>query len=204
MGDVTAQRWGENARVENRAVGQLKLLRAAREILKHDKIDKFRMAELSAAAGVSRRTLYNYFPTKGDVLLGVVELESHELLDRLSKEIPMRGSFTEYVLDTMVFMIRHQTKQPCFQALSGNRSVELGKLFLSSKRIGSAWRNLLEVPYRRAIAEGEIDENLSLGALLNWYGRLALSYAEYPPGKNDAELRQELNQFVVLGIKNRS
>ncbi len=200
---VKELRWGENARHDDTDIGRTKLLHIARECFCKTGIDKFKMLDLSEAASVSRRTLYNYFPKKEDVLLGVVELESEELLSQLQRELPRRRRFTEYVLDSLMYMIKNQDKQPCFHALSGSRSALVGRLYRSSSLIHRSWRQLLEEPYKKALENGEISQDLNLHSLLSWYGRLALSYAQYPAEQSDLELRRELEQFIILGIKTR-
>ena len=200
---VNELRWGENARQNNSDIGRSKLLHIARDCFSRTGIDKFKMAELSIAASVSRSTLYNYFPKKEDVLLGVLELESQELLDKLRDELSPRPQFTDYVLDSLIYIIRNQLKQPCFHALAGSRSRLVGQLYRSSSKIHRSWYELLAEPYHEALERGEIFQDLNLNSLLSWYSRLALSYAQYPAEQTDEELRLELEQFLVLGIKAR-
>ncbi len=200
---VNELRWGENARQNDSSIGRTKLLHMARECFSRTGIEKFKMSELAAAASVSRSTLYNYFPKKEDVLLGVLELESAELLNKLREAVPVQPQFIDYVLDSLIYIIRNQLTQPCFQALSGSRSALVGQLYRSSSKIHRSWHDLLAGPYQAALESEEICPDLNLNSLLNWYSRLALSYAQHPAEQTDEELRLELRQFLVLGIKAR-
>lgn len=197
-------RWGKNARQNDSDMGRIKLLKIARECFSHSGIDKFRMSELSAAASVSRSTLYNYFPRKEDVLLGVLELESEELLDNLRAELRPSPRFCDYVLDCLMYIIRNQLKQPCFHTLVGSRSALVGQLYRSSTRVHRSWHELLDGPYQQGLERGEISQDVNLNSLLSWFSRLALSYAQYPAEQTDEKLRSELERFLVLGIKPRS
>lgn len=47
-----------------------RIVEAAQALALAHGMDGFTMEELAAAAGVSRRTLFNYFPTKADAILG--------------------------------------------------------------------------------------------------------------------------------------
>lgn len=52
----------------------------ARELAATRGFDEFSLDELADAAGVSRRTLFNYFPGKADAVLGLPPQPLHELL----------------------------------------------------------------------------------------------------------------------------
>ena len=79
----------------------------------------------------------------------------------------------------------------------------VGQLYRSSRKIHRSWHDLLAGPYQAALESEEIDPDLNLNSLLSWYSRLALSYAQHPADQTDEELRLDLRQFLVLGIKAR-
>ena len=60
---------GESAKQAHRATSR-RITRHAQELTDAHGLDGFTMADLATTAGVSRRTLFNYFPTKVDAILG--------------------------------------------------------------------------------------------------------------------------------------
>ncbi len=57
-----------------------RLLRAATDLFRHGGYASARIEDIAAAAEVSVGTFYNYFDTKGDLLLAIVTLEVEEVL----------------------------------------------------------------------------------------------------------------------------
>jgi len=57
-----------------------RILQAATDLFRHGGYPAARIEDIAAAAQVSVGTVYNYFDTKGDVLLAIVTLEVEEVL----------------------------------------------------------------------------------------------------------------------------
>ena len=68
---------------EQRSVARSRILRAAREVL-HRQGFRSTVDDVASAAGVSRRTVFRYFPTQGQLLATALR----ELLDEVGAEIP--------------------------------------------------------------------------------------------------------------------
>ena len=67
----------------------------AQQLTEQHGLDGFTMEELAEAAGVSRRTLFNYYPGKIDAVLGVAPQLSEEALERFRS----RGAGSNLVSD---------------------------------------------------------------------------------------------------------
>lgn len=162
------------------------------------------MSDLYTAANVSRRTLYNYFSSKEEILMGVVELESDEFLLQMRSEMAPQDTFVDYLIESLVYIICNQHKQTSSKEFFASRSRLVGDLYRSSMRIHKNWYDVLEPSFLRAQTQREINPQLSLDRLIQWYGRLVLSYAQFPTEINDVTaLRDELRQFIVLGVQAR-
>lgn len=61
-----------------------RLVAAAREVFEERGFDATRMGDIAAAAGVSHGTVYTWFPTKEDVLHGVVDSVTERMYEVLS------------------------------------------------------------------------------------------------------------------------
>ena len=58
-----------------------RILEAASRLFRAQGYDPVRIEDIAAAADVSAGTCYNYFSTKGDILLAIVSMEVEEVLD---------------------------------------------------------------------------------------------------------------------------
>jgi AcrR family transcriptional regulator len=58
-----------------------RILKAASELFRAQGYDAVRIEDIAAAAEVSAGTCYNYFSTKGDLLLAIVSMEVEEVVD---------------------------------------------------------------------------------------------------------------------------
>lgn len=185
-------------------ITRTRLLQIARDCVMQSSLEKFRMSDLYTAANVSRRTLYNYFSSKEEILMGVVELESDEFLLQLRSEMAPQDTFADYLIESLVYIICNQHKQTLSKELFASRSRLIGDLYRSSMRIHKNWYHMLEPSFLNAQTKLEINPQLSLDRLIQWYGRLVLSYTQFPPEINDVTaLREELRQFIILGVQAR-
>lgn len=58
-----------------------RILEAASTLFRAQGYDAVRIEDIAAAAAVSAGTCYNYFSTKGDILLAIVSMEVEEVID---------------------------------------------------------------------------------------------------------------------------
>ena len=58
-----------------------RILEAASQLFRAQGYDAVRIEDIAAAADVSAGTCYNYFSTKGDILLAIVMMEVEEVID---------------------------------------------------------------------------------------------------------------------------
>ncbi|MDT0202371.1 TetR family transcriptional regulator [Nocardioides sp. AE5] len=75
---------------------------AAQQLTDAHGYDGFTMDELADAAGVSRRTLFNYFPGKLDAVLGATFDLAPELLERFRAKGP-----TGILIDDLLVLVQH-------------------------------------------------------------------------------------------------
>jgi AcrR family transcriptional regulator len=58
-----------------------RIIEAASQLFRAQGYDMVRIEDIAAAADVSTGTCYNYFSTKGDILLAIVSMEVEEVID---------------------------------------------------------------------------------------------------------------------------
>ncbi|GAA2066276.1 TetR/AcrR family transcriptional regulator [Williamsia deligens] len=67
-------------------VAERRLLDVAAELFARRGVDAVTMADIAAAAGCSRATLYRYFPTRSDVLTGYIRATTERILVRIVQD----------------------------------------------------------------------------------------------------------------------
>ncbi|MGL5010007.1 MAG: TetR/AcrR family transcriptional regulator, partial [Paracoccaceae bacterium] len=67
-------------RARQKADRNARIIEAAAEMFRADGFDAVRMEDIAVRAEVSPGTVYNYFPTKGDLLVAIVSREVEEVL----------------------------------------------------------------------------------------------------------------------------
>jgi AcrR family transcriptional regulator len=68
-------------RARHKADRTRRILEAASSLFRAQGYDPVRIEDIAAAADVSAGTCYNYFSTKGDILLAIVSMEVEEVID---------------------------------------------------------------------------------------------------------------------------
>jgi AcrR family transcriptional regulator len=71
---------GMGLRAQQKEDRTARIIAAASGMFRTDSFDAVRMEMIAAQAGVSPGTVYNYFPTKGDLLVAIVAREVEEVL----------------------------------------------------------------------------------------------------------------------------
>lgn len=68
-------------REQHKADRTRRILQAASEMFRDQGYDAVRIEDIAQRAGVSAGTCYNYFSTKGDILLAIVSMEVEEVVE---------------------------------------------------------------------------------------------------------------------------
>lgn len=101
--------------VGRRAIMSDRILEGALRALGRHGVDKLGMSAVSRSAGVSRATLYRYFPTREDLLAALVQYE-HDRFDK-GLEAALAGA-GEGRLDAMLdYVFRYLRDHPALQRL---------------------------------------------------------------------------------------
>lgn len=89
-------------RAQNRADRTQRMLQSAARLFREAGYDAVRMEDIAADARVSAGTLYNYFATKGDLLLAIVSMEVEEVLATGAGLVLAPGDTAEAALNALV------------------------------------------------------------------------------------------------------
>ena len=93
-------------RENNKIKTRKSLLKSARRLFQSMGYDETMMSEIAKAAEISDATLYNYFPTKKDLLIGIAREEAGELKELLDSDIEASKPADERIKDLMLTHVK--------------------------------------------------------------------------------------------------
>ncbi len=199
------RRWGDDRAILDDDEARARLLDAAARCIVRRGDTAIRMAEVSDEAGVSRSTLYRYFPGRDDLLLGLILGRIDHALANLVAGLRHPGSpercLPEMVL-VPVFSVDQTPVDPVNQALfAGGSSALATVLELGSEPIAEVllrhYGPLLE-RWRRA---GRLHDDIDDRSLVEWLHTTTLfllgpSWRHRTP----ADKRRFVDRFLVRAL----
>lgn len=169
----------------------------------------FQAASIDAiadAAGVSRRTIYNHFKTKNDILVAATLEQAHLFLEGLRKAVPHSADFPTFVVDCLAFVIREAPRSRFFTLhMAHGVATESATVYFTHPRLMHEWLDHFREPYITALRKGQINPDIELVPLLNWFGRIATSFLQVPASPEvERDLRATLEVFVGGALRYRA
>lgn len=132
------------------------ILKAACDDFCESSFDRSRMENIARRAGIGKSTIYEYFPSKTDLLQAVVEWVIEQACQELSRIFNAETDFRSMVSEYLVYMSNLIGKAgPGMMTLRGNEPV-----FETIHSCGERFRDFLveniAEAIRRAAARGEV------------------------------------------------
>ncbi|GAA4294227.1 TetR/AcrR family transcriptional regulator [Mycobacterium paraffinicum] len=112
-------RWG-TATPASRDVAQDLLLDAAEACLEGKGLAGTTMEDIARQAGVSRATVYRYFPSRESVISGVILRSAERYLRRISGRIAAHADLGSAILDFVEVTLRAAYREPIIGLLFGS------------------------------------------------------------------------------------
>jgi AcrR family transcriptional regulator len=190
-------RWGAGTRNEDETTGKLRIIDAALQCYEAKGLTGTTLEDIAKQAGISRRTLYRYFANKQEIIEAVVEKQAEDFFLQMEKQVS-RGQpeFRELLKRCMLYAIKHGPQFSGYQLLlqGSNANLSAG-VYFSGNHVARLWHDLLLEPYNTAREEKKFDKDIKLGALIDWVGRLVLSYVQFPA--EEKHIRKQLDRFLL-------
>lgn len=175
-----------------------RIVRAARKCFERYGFAKTTMDDIAREAGISRPTIYNYFPGKAEILdhIGFEELENAHTLVR--QNIDWRTTFAEFATETIVISVVVSRENPYIRRFVESLDVDLASdapsnLYETEARI--RWERILA----RARAANELAPDLDKDDVFRWISSniatLLKSFSK--DGADEAKLRYMVRRFVI-------
>ena len=156
------------------------------------------MREIAEAAGVGKSTLYDYFPTKEDVLVFVFEDQlnqiNHKALDLAAQNIPAPERLHQIMNMHLEYLVRNKNLM-LFMALEAQRLSQDSQKRIQVKR--HAYQDMLRSVVEQGIAEGafrDVDPTMASKVLLAMMTPVV--FTTRPVGTPQEMLSQSLDIFL--------
>lgn len=194
------KRWGHNTRENDPRSGRDKILRAARSCYQHKGIAGTTLDDVAREAGITRRTVYRYFPNKQAIIQAVVDEQAQSFLSRVREEVEDASlDFPSQLQRYIVYLVEFGRQAPGYQLLLGNRNAaQSSSYYLGSEDNYRLLKSLVRDSFLEARASGVIRAELDLDALLAWVGRIVFSYIQVPT--DPQTLESQVAEFVIPAL----
>ena len=197
-----SRRWGDDTAILDDEEARRRLLDAAARCIVRRGNTQIRMAEVADEAGVSRSTVYRYFPGRDDLLLGLMLTRIDTALGDLVRGLrhpddPMR-SLPEMVMVPVVSVEGNPLNEALF---AGGSAAVATALEMGSEPIVELLLHHYEPLLQRWQHAGRLHDDLDYRAIVEWLNATTLflltpSWRHRPT----ADKRQFVEQFLVRAL----
>lgn len=182
-----------------------RVIEAAYRCFERYGLAKTTMEDIASAAGVTRATVYKYYPSREQVLARIVELEIAKVNEDLRRRFVRRAHIEDSLTDCLLLVIRAAAQNPYLRGTL--QSIE----YLSTAADRSSpvhrqqrqwWSSLLD----DAAKAGELAADLDMDEIVSWLtlSEQMLLIKVDAVTISDAELRRFIRRMVVLPLLARS
>ena len=186
---------GNPPRTEHEA--RRRIVGAATACIDRAGLAKTSISDIATEAGVTRQTVYRYFPRLADILSAVALAGAEEFAARMERHLASFGSPAEVAVESVVFSIRTVPTEPHLGLLleAGEYDVFIGAVN-SPQSFSLGAQILRNVPVDwDAVGVTTDDDFQGLAEILM---RLFLSFLQYPstPPLTDDHLRTLVRRWI--------
>ncbi|KJK43270.1 TetR family transcriptional regulator [Lentzea aerocolonigenes] len=174
-----------------------RIVEAATACLDRAGLARTSLSDIAAEAGVTRQTVYRYFPKLADILGAVAIAGVEEFAVRMERHLATFGSPAEVAVESVVFGVRAVPLEPRLNLLleAGEGEFFTGAV-TSREWLALGARILRNVPVDWASSGVVADEDFA--GLAEVLMRLFLSFLRHPstPPLSDTQLRDLVGRWI--------
>jgi len=179
-----------------------RIVEAATACLDRVGLAKTSLSDVAAEAGVTRQTVYRYFPSLKDILRAVALAGVEEFAGRMERHLASFGTAAEAAVESVVFAVRTLPGEPHMGLLlQAGEADFFTDGVVSPLAFSYGARILRNLPVDWAGAGIDGDEDLQ--GLAEVLMRLFLSFLQYPstPPLTDDELRALVRRWIGPALR---
>lgn len=175
-----------------------RIVDSARRCFEEVGVDRIRMEEVAARAGVSRQTIYKYFASKADIVDRIAHLEMMKVNALLRRQVPHDQPFADRLTDAILLSVAISRDNPYLMrtvadvALMPRYSDDAGALFQWQRR---QWSGMID----RARRAGDLEADLDTDRVVRWImlSQLLLLMMWERLSLGDMASRDFIRRFIV-------
>jgi AcrR family transcriptional regulator len=163
---------------------------------------KTSLSDVAAEAGVTRQTVYRYFPSLADILSAVALARVEEFAGRMERHLASFHSAAEVAVESVVFGIRTVPNEPYLGLLLQAGETDFFTVAVTSPMsFALGARILRNVPVDWPAAGITTDDDLQ--GLAEILMRLFISFLQYPstPVLTDDQLRSLVRRWIAPALR---
>jgi AcrR family transcriptional regulator len=163
---------------------------------------KTSLSDIAAEAGVTRQTVYRYFPRLADILSAVALARVEEFARRMERHLASFGSAADVAVESVVFGVRTVPDEPYLGLLLQAGEKDFFTVAVTSPMsFALGARILRNVPVDWPAAGITTDKDLQ--GLAEILMRLFISFLQYPstPALTDDELRTLVRRWIGPALR---
>lgn len=179
-----------------------RIVEAATACLDRAGLAKTSLSDVAAEAGVTRQTVYRYFPSLNDILRAVALAGVEEFAGRMERHLTSFGSATEVAVESVVFAVRTLPGEPHLGLLLQAGEADFFTVgVISPLAFSYGARILRNVPVGWATAGVTTDADFQ--GLAEILMRLFLSFLQYPstPALTDDGIRALVRRWIGPALR---
>lgn len=185
-----------------------RILDAAERCLRRLGVQRASMADVAAAAGMSRGSVYFHFPDREALVQAVLARAAERFVRSSEQAVRSRRTLATQVAEAAVFIRQHMRDGDPPQA-TGDHHDALVATLLTANLEGTvaSWVEFWQPFLAEAAARGEIRRDLDRREAAEWIVRIMLSVAVMPSAVIDLDdaraLRAFVGRYIVQGLASR-
>jgi AcrR family transcriptional regulator len=195
-----ARRTNTSVLSSDTAEAREQILAAAENVIARYGVSKTTMDDIGRQAGVSRPTVYRYFGDRDNLLGALIERRARMLFDRARQYIFGFESFTDQLVEGLLYLVDHGRRDPIVRILVGPEHLGVTTPIVNGSDLvaeltAEMWGPILQ----RAIQRGEIRSDLDVLAVGQWLAlvQFILVGRRDVTSTDDPGVRTMLKTFVL-------
>lgn len=179
-----------------------RIVEAATACIDRFGLAKTNLSDVAAEAGVTRQTVYRYFPSLTDILSAVALARVEEFAGRMERHLAKFDSAAEVAVESVVFGVRTVPNEPYLGLLLQAGEADVFTVAVTSPMsFALGARILRNVPVDWPAVGVATDEDLK--GLAEILMRLFLSFLQYPstPALTDDQLRSLVRRWIAPALR---
>ena len=190
-----SRRWGDDRAILDDEEARRRILDAAGRCIVRRGNTQFRMGEVSDEAGVSRSTVYRYFPGRDDVLLGLMLMRIDHALGEMVRSLPAPDDPVRSVPEMVLARVESVDGNPLNKALFAAESTAVATALEKGSQpivelLLRHYGPLLHRWKRAGRLYDDLDPSLDRPVAAHDHPVLAGAFVAAPPGSRQTRIRR--------------